>query len=144
MKLTCRKSPRIASAFVIVFLLVFFACGSLAGPAVAAGLELSKRAAGHEFTIRLDRNPPVLGKCGLEVEIRGPDGQIVSGAAVAVNYYMPPMPRMAPMNYKIAAAYQGGKYRAVLHFIMEGPWVIAVRATRDGRTVVAKFNIDVR
>jgi hypothetical protein len=61
---------------------------------------------------------------------------------VLVNYYMPPMPRMAPMNYTTDAKLKGKKYKATMNLIMSGPWVIAVKITLDGKTTTAKFNID--
>ena len=59
-----------------------------------------------------------------------------------VNYYMPPMPRMAPMNYTTNAKLKGKTYKATMNLIMSGPWVIAVKISRDGKTTTAKFNID--
>ena len=59
----------------------------------------------------------------------------MSGAEVTVNYYMPPMPRMPPMNYTVAAAPDGAAYRAVMELIMSGPWNIIVRANPGGKSV---------
>jgi hypothetical protein len=115
----------------------------MAGMAEAVSLEESKRAGEYHVGIRMDRNPPILGVNNLEVEIRGEDGATVTDAKVLVNYYMPPMPRMAPMNYKIDAPFKGDRYRAKMHFIMEGPWYIAVKINHQGKTTTAKFNVNV-
>jgi hypothetical protein len=113
------------------------------GQAGAASLADSKRAGDYVVAIQIDRNPPILGINNLEVEIRGVDGREVADAKVLVNYYMPPMPRMAPMNYRVEAPYKGGKYRVAMNFIMEGPWVIAVKINHLGKTTTAKFNVNV-
>jgi hypothetical protein len=63
---------------------------------------------------------------------------------VLVNYYMPPMPRMAPMNYKADAKLKGDQYRLAMRLIMAGPWYIVVIFPRGGKTLTAKFNIDVQ
>ena len=115
----------------------------ITGASDAASLADSKRAGDHVVAIQIDRNPPILGINNLEVEIRGADGREVADAKVLVNYYMPPMPRMAPMNYKVDAPYKGGKYRVAMNFIMEGPWVIVVKINHQGKTTTAKFNVNV-
>ncbi len=114
------------------------------GSVMAGSYMESKKVAGCEIFIRIDRDPPIVGENNIEIEIKEAKGQNVSDAAVLVNYYMPPMPRMAPMNYKTEALYRNGKYKAVLRFIMEGPWVIAVKISRPNRTITAKFNLQVR
>jgi hypothetical protein len=108
----------------------------------AKDLELRKRAGDYDIGIRIDRNPPILGDNRIEVEIKDAAGATIEDAAVLVNYYMPPMPRMAPMNYTTNARPKGKKYLATMNLIMAGPWVIAVKITRDGKTTTAKFNID--
>ena len=116
---------------------------SLTGTSDAASLADSKRAGEYQVGIHIDRNPPIQGINNLEVEIRGADGAAVTDAKVLVNYYMPPMPRMAPMNYKIDAPFKGDRYRAKMNFIMEGPWYIAVKINHSGKTTTAKFNVNV-
>jgi len=105
-------------------------------------LELSKKAGEYNVEIRIDRNPPILGDNNIEVEIEDAAGSQIEDAAVLVNYYMPPMPRMAPMNYITETKLKGKRYKATMNLIMSGPWVIAVKITRAGRTTTAKFNID--
>jgi hypothetical protein len=77
------------------------------------------------------------------VEIKGADGQTIADATVLVNYCMPPMPRMAPMNYRVDAPFRGVKYRAAMNFIMEGPWYIVVKISHQGKASAAKFNVNV-
>jgi hypothetical protein len=115
----------------------------LASVPFAEGYEAKRKAGEYEIEVKIDKNPPVaIGDNHIEIEIRDAAGKYVTDAKVLINYYMPPMPRMAPMNYKMDAKLKGGKYRATMHFIMAGPWVIAIKVTRDGKTVTTKLNVD--
>ena len=109
--------------------------------AYSKDLELAGKAGEFEVRARIDRNPPILGHNHMEIEIKDSVGR-VTDANVMVNYYMPPMPRMAPMNYATNAELKGEKYRATMDLIMAGPWIIRVLITRDGKKATAKFNID--
>ena len=109
--------------------------------AYSKDLELAGKAGEFEVHARIDRNPPILGHNQIEIEIKDSGGR-VTDANVMVNYYMPPMPRMAPMNYTTKAELKGEKYRITMDLIMAGPWIIRVLITRDGKRATAKFNID--
>lgn len=112
-------------------------------PAAAADLELRKESGGYQVLLRIKRNPPVIGTNRIEITIEDAAGSKVTDAKVLVNYYMPPMPRMAPMNYKVETRLKDGKYVEKMRLIMSGPWIIAVKITRGGKTTTAKFSIDV-
>ena len=127
----------------ILLLIVVLALGRHA-VCDAADYRARKRVEGYSVEIAINRNPPVLGKNDISVEIRDADMKPVNGAEVSINYYMPPMPRMPPMNYTVAAAPSGSEYRAVMDLIMTGPWNIIVRAAIAGKSVRATFPIDVR
>ncbi len=124
--------------------LIIFALLLGVSGAFSKSLELKKKAGEYEVKIEIDKNPPVIGDNKIEIEIKDAAGAPVTDAKVLVNYYMPPMPRMAPMNYKVEAKRKDEQYRAKMDFIMSGPWIIAVKITRDKKTTTAKFNIDVR
>jgi hypothetical protein len=114
----------------------------LAAPqAYSKDLELAGKAGEFEVRARIDRNPPILGNNHLEIEIKDSNGS-VTDAEVMVNYYMPPMPRMAPMNYTTKAELKGEKYKITMDLIMAGPWIVRVLITRDGKKATAKFNIN--
>ena len=110
--------------------------------AYSKDLELTGKAGDLEVHARIDRNPPILGHNHMEIEIKDAAAGRVTDANVMVNYYMPPMPRMAPMNYTTNAELKGEKYRVTMDLIMAGPWIIRVLITRDGKRATAKFNID--
>ena len=114
----------------------------VAGIAYAKGYEAKKKVGEYEAEVRMDRNPPSLGDNNIEIEIKDARGKPLTEAKVLVNYYMPPMPRMAPMNYKTDAKLKGEKYRATMNFIMSGPWIIAIKINHAGKISTAKFNVD--
>ena len=114
----------------------------VAGIAYAKSYEVKKKVGEYEAEVRMDRNPPSLGDNNIEIEIKDAKGKPLTEAKVLVNYYMPPMPRMAPMNYKTDAKLKGEKYRATMNFIMSGPWIIAVKIDHGGKISTAKFNVD--
>lgn len=121
---------------------LFAAIFLIAGIAHGRGLEVRKKAGDFDVLVRLDRYPPILGDNPIEVEIKGPQGKPITDAKVLVNYYMPPMPRMAPMNYKTDAQLSRGKYITTMNIIMSGPWVIRILITRNGKTSLVKMNVD--
>ena len=124
--------------FLLLFILLL--CFSIVQ---ARSLTLSTRTGIYEVEIALNRNPPTQGDNQIEISVKEAGGRQVTEAQVLVNYYMPPMPRMAPMNFRIDAKKKGDKYRADLKFIMAGPWIIAVKISVGGKMTTAKFNIDV-
>jgi len=124
-----------------VFTLILFL---VSGAAYGKGYEARKKLGAYEAGLTIVRNPPVLGENDIEIEIRGAEGGLVTGAKVLVNYYMPPMPRMAPMNYITGAKLKGERYKATLNFIMSGPWIIAVKIDVGGKVSTAKFNVNLQ
>ena len=122
-----------------VLALILFFIPNIADP---KGYEIKKKVGEYQTEVRMDRNPPALGDNSIEIEIKDAGGKPITEAKVLVNYYMPPMPRMAPMNYTTDAKLKGEKYKATMNLIMSGPWVIAVKITHAGKTSTAKFNID--
>lgn len=108
----------------------------------AKGYELKQSVGGYAAEIRIDRNPVILGDNNIEIEIKDGAGRSVTDAKVLVNYYMPPMPRMVPMNFTTGAKLKGDRYRAIMNVIMTGPWIVAVKITHGGKTSTAKFNVD--
>lgn len=113
-------------------------------PLVSKDLKLACKVKNLEVKITLDKNPPILGDNKIEIEIIDANGDIITDANVLVNYYMPPMPRMAPMNYKTKTELKKNKYTAEMDFIMEGPWILAIKISFKGNRMTARFNVDAR
>ena len=124
-------------------ILIFSVFLLLAGVAFGKSYEVKRKGGEYEIEVKIDKNPPVaIGDNHIEMGIKDLKGNDVIDAKVLVNYYMPPMPRMAPMNYKTNARLKGKKYTATMHFIMAGPWIIVIKVTREGKTVTTKLNVD--
>lgn len=115
-----------------------------AGIVYAKDYEVAKKAGDFQVTFRMDRNPPVAGENNAIITIRDASGNTITDAKVRVDYSMPAMPGMPPMNYKSDAALSGTEYRTNLNLSMAGSWNIIVKIAREGRTSSTKFSVDAR
>lgn len=123
--------------FILVLLLV-------AGVAYAKDYEVKKKAGEYDVELKIDKNPPIVGDNNIEIEIKDSSGKYVTDAKVVVEYSMPAMPGMPPMNYKTDAELKGDEYKAKMNLSMSGPWNIAVKITRAGKTSTMKFTVDAK
>jgi hypothetical protein len=112
--------------------------------AAAKDYEVKKKAGDYDVEVKIDRNPPVVGDNNLRIEIKDGTGTYVTDAKVVVDYSMPAMPGMPPMNYKTDAQLKGNEYRATMNLSMSGPWNVAIKITRAGKTSTVKFNVDAK
>lgn len=103
-----------------------------------------KKIDGYAVEIAIDRNPPIIAKNELRIIVKDPQGKPIRGLALSVNYFMPPMPGMAPMNYTVQAKPQGDGYVVIMDLIMAGPWNIVVKTVVQGKRLIVTFPIDVR
>lgn len=109
------------------------------------GYESQKSAGDLGIMLKVDRYPLVKGDNTLSVQITEKSGKAVTDATVAVRYFMPPMPGMAPMQFNTQAAPKGGGYSFSANIPMEGGWKVEVTVTQPGKTAVnATFNVDAR
>ncbi len=120
------------------FLLLFFTSGA----ADSRGLTVKRNVREYQIDATIDRYPLTLGDNHIEIDIRDGSGRSITGAEVLVNYYMPPMPRMVPMNYKTEARLKSDKYEAKMNIIMAGPWYIKIIIRHGGKISTVKFNVD--
>lgn len=116
----------------------------IAGIAYAKDYEIKKKAGEYDVEVKIDKNPPVVGDNNIEIEIKDAAGKYVTDAKVKVEYSMPAMPGMPPMNYKTDAEIKGEKYKATMNLSMSGPWNIAIKITHANKITTLKFNVDVR
>jgi hypothetical protein len=116
----------------------------LAIPFDAGDLELTKKAGDYTVEISFDRDVPTVGANVATIRVKDREGASVKEAKIILNYYMPPMARMAPMNYKVEAKWKKDSYRASMKLIMAGPWILILRITIGDKTLSAKFQIDAR
>lgn len=126
--------------FAVIGLVLILAAGTV----YAKEYEVKKKAGDYNVEIKIDRNPPIVGDNNLTVEIKDASGKQVTDAKVLIDYSMPPMPGMPPMNYKADAELKGSEYRAKMNLSMSGSWNIAVKVTRAGKTSTAKFTVDAK
>jgi hypothetical protein len=115
----------------------------LGGIAYAKEYEVKKAVDGYEVIARIDRNPPAVGKNNITILITRHNTP-VTDATVTVQYSMPAMPGMPPMDYKTDATLKGKEYVATMDLSMSGPWNIAIKIKKPDRSYTVKFNIDVR
>lgn len=114
------------------------------GVAAADQYKATSKAGELEVTLTIDHNPPVVGRNDATIAIKDQGGQPVSDAAVRLEYGMPAMPGMAPMNYKSDAVQGEGAYKAPLTLSMSGPWFVNAKILKDKKISTAKFNVDVQ
>jgi nitrogen fixation protein FixH len=115
-----------------------------AGVALAKDYEVKKKAGDFDVVVTIDKNPPVTGDNGVTVSVKDAAGKAVKDAKVVVDYSMPGMPGMPPMNYKADAVQKGDAYAATMNLSMAGPWNIAVKVSAGGKTGSMKFTIDAK
>ena len=121
----------------VLALMMVFSC--------AKGYESQKSAGDLKVTLSVERYPLVKGDNSLNVKVADAAGKAITDAAVFVRYFMPPMPGMAPMEYKTRAVMKGDGYSFSANIPMEGGWKAEVSVTRGGSpAVTAMFNIDAR
>ncbi|MCL5807467.1 MAG: FixH family protein [Deltaproteobacteria bacterium] len=116
----------------------------VAGTAAAKDYEVTKKAGDYTVVVKIDRNPPITGDNNLSALIKDATGAEVKDAKVAVEYTMAAMPGMPAVKVKTDAVLKGSEYKAKINFSMPGGWGVAVRITRGGKAVQAKFSVDVR
>ena len=114
------------------------------GVVFAKNFEVSKKAGEFDVVVTIDKNPPVTGDNGVTVSVKDAGGKVVKDAKVLVDYSMPAMPGMPPMNYKADALLKGDEYKAVMNLSMAGPWNIAVKISAGGKSGSLKFTIDAK
>lgn len=116
----------------------------VAGVAFAKEYEVKKKAGDYNVEVKIDRNPPVVGDNNVSIEIKDAAGKNVTDAKVKVDYGMSAMPGMPAMDYKADAELKGNTYKAKMNLSMSGPWNIAVKITRAGKTSSMKFTVDAK
>ena len=115
-----------------------------AGVVFAKDYEVKKKAGEFDVIVTIDKNPPVTGDNNVTVSVKDAAGKVVKDAKVIVDYSMPAMPGMPPMNYKADALLKGEEYKAVMNLSMAGPWNITVKISAGGKSGSMKFTIDAK
>jgi hypothetical protein len=129
-------------SFIMMVALMVLAVST--GTAFAKDYEVKKKAGEFDVVVTIDKNPPVTGDNGVTVSVKDAGGKVVNGAKVVVDYSMPAMPGMPPMNYKADAVQKGDVYAATMNLSMAGPWNIAVKISAGGKNGSLKFTVDAK
>jgi len=125
-------------------LMIGFALLLSTGVALAKDYEVKKKAGGFDVVVTIDKNPPVTGDNGVTIAIKDAGGKTVKDAKVVIDYSMPAMPGMPPMNYKADALLKGEAYAATMNLSMAGPWNITVKISAGGKNGSMKFTVDAK
>ncbi|HAK88610.1 MAG TPA: hypothetical protein DCP24_05985 [Nitrospiraceae bacterium] len=125
------------AVFTLILLLI-------AGIAYAKDYEAKKKAGEYDVTVKIDKNPPIVGDNNVTVEVKDTSGKYVADAKVKIEYSMPAMPGMPAMNYKTDAELKGNEYKAKMNLSMSGAWNVSVKISRGGKTTTVRFNVDAR
>lgn len=118
----------------------------LVAVALGCGKPYEATGQGGEYvvTLKMDKSSPMVGDNHLTIEVTDAAGNSVTDAAVKVNYSMPAMPGMPPMNYEADATSSGKAYTTLMNLSMAGPWNIAVKVSRGDTTDTVNFSVDAR
>jgi hypothetical protein len=129
----------------ILLFLMIAAIATMTGMGCTKGYETQKTSGDTTIALTASAYPLVKGDNNLMIKIIDASGKPVANARVDVRYYMPPMPGMAPMEYKAEAASKGDAYTFNANIAMEGGWRVDVSVRRpDKPAVTATFNVDAR
>ncbi len=139
MEKTGERKMRIKTSVVLVLVLFL-----TAGIALAKDYEVTKKAGEYNVTVKIDRNPPVVGDNNASIEVTDASGHHARDAKVVVEYSMPAMSGMPAINYRTDAALNGDAYKAKMNLSMSGSWNVAVKITRAGKTTTMKFTVDAK
>ena len=124
------------------YLMILTAVLLLCGVTYAKDYEVKKKAGDYDVEIKIDKNPPAVGKNNMEIEIKDASGKYVTDANVKVEYTMPAMPGMPAMDYKADAKLDGYEYKSTMDLSMSGSWNVVVKITRGDKTSKVKFSVD--
>lgn len=118
------------------------------GVALAKDVEMKGKAGDYTVTAQFDKKPFV-GDNKLTVTVTDASGKVVTDANVRVEYYMKERlsatRKAIEMPYhraKAEAAAQDEGYKAAVDFHMAGLWHMEIKVTRNGKTSMAKFSIN--
>jgi hypothetical protein len=138
------RGPAVLGKFGLCMMIVAVLLGISVPQVQGRDFTVRRKVDGYTLDIAINRNPPILGLNRLRIEVKDPQGKSPAQMPVTVNYYMPPMPGMPPMNYTVNAAPSGAGYNVTMDLIMTGPWNIVIKAAVPGKQLRVTVPIDVR
>jgi RND family efflux transporter MFP subunit len=116
------------------------AAGSYTPPPPGAG-NTAPQASTVNVDFTTDPNPPHRGSNSLRVKLTGANGSPVTGADVAVTFFMPSMPAMgmAAMNTTAKLTQKSdGVYEGQSNLGSGGTWQVTITVQQNGQTIATK------
>ena len=123
-------------------ILLIAGCLLITGTLHAAAYTVEKEAGELNVKVSMDNDPPSVGETNLNIMVTDSGGKSVTGAKIKVNYTMPPMGNMPPMDYKARAKLDGENYKAKVNLSMPGKWGFVIAIKRPGKALT-KMNFDI-
>lgn len=117
------------------------AAGAYVPPPPGAGGAAAMNAPGVNVELTTEPSPPRKGSNIFRVKLSDNNGSPITGAQVAVTFYMPAMPAMgmAAMKTTVNCSDKGGgRYEGDGHLGSGGTWQVTVTAQQNGRTIATK------
>ena len=118
------------------------AAGSFAPPAPGAGSDNSAPSAQAKIDFTTDPNPPHKGGNTFRVQLTNTSGVPISGAQVAVTFYMPAMAAMGMSAMKTAVTLNdkgSGLYEGQGNLGSGGSWQTTITAQQNGKMLATKL-----
>ncbi len=119
------------------------AAGAYTPPPPGAGTSTEMNASGQQTSAEVTTNPspPQKGKNTIQVKLTSADGKLLSGAKVAVQFFVPAMPQMgmAAVSAAVQLTEQGsGTYAGQVELGSGGTWQVTISAEQGGKIVLTK------
>jgi hypothetical protein len=112
------------------------------GLVYAKGHDVVKKAGPYQVTIKMDKNPAVVGENKAIIDVKNPSGESVTHVGVEVSYLMPSMPMM---KYAEKGEQAGNVYTATIKPSMPGKWRATVTIKDEkGKSYKASFDFEAK
>lgn len=101
------------------------------------------KAGGLDVELIFEEGHIHMGENHVSFMIHDASGNMVKDAGVKIEYGMPPMKNMAPMNYRARTEFNGEEYEGEINLSMQGKWFLVAKILRPGQGVVdARFEFN--
>lgn len=117
------------------------ALGSFTPPPPGAGGTAAMQAPQSNLELTSNPSPPRKGSDVFRVKLTGPNGQAISGAQVAITFFMPAMPAMgmSAIRTEVNLTDQGnGVYEGSAQLESGGAWQVTIIARKQGQAIASK------
>lgn len=113
----------------------------ISAPVLGQELKLEKKAGDNTIILKLEKNPPAIGKNKVIIEIKDASGKVIQDAKVGIKISMPDM--LSRNMFAEAASGRDG-YEAALNFSMSGAWDIELKININNQEQSVKYNVYIK